>query len=149
VAALQIAADQLAAAIVTAQLFDAERRRTARMATINRIGRLITSSLSLNEIVQTAAEAVADQLHFAHVAVDIVDPDNPDMLVLLAQAGKATARVPAGYRQSIHTGVVGAAARVRHRVLVNDVATDPRYLAVLGTDTIRAELAVPIIVGDR
>jgi signal transduction histidine kinase len=146
---LQIVADQLAAAIVTARLFDAERRRTARMATINRIGRLITSSLSLDDIVQTAAEAIANQLYFAHVAVDVVDPDNPEMLVLLTQAGAGVARVPAGYRQSIHAGILGAAARTRQPVLVNDVASDPRYLAALGTGAIRAELAVPIIVSDQ
>jgi signal transduction histidine kinase len=148
-AILQIVADQLAAAIVTARLFDAERRRTARMAAINRIGRLITSSLNLDDIFQTAVEAIAEQLHFAHVAIDVVDPDNPEMLLLLAQAGTTAARVPAGYRQSIGTGILGAAAHARQRVLVNDVASDPRYLAALATSAIRAELAVPIVISDR
>ncbi|HEY3230700.1 MAG TPA: GAF domain-containing protein, partial [Roseiflexaceae bacterium] len=146
---LQIVADQLAVAIINARLFEAERRRTARITTINRIGRLITSSLSLNDIVQTAAEAIADQLHFAHVAVGIVDPDEPEQLVLLAQAGAAAARVPAGYRQSMDVGIIGVAARTRQRVLINDVASDPRYLAVLGSGAICAELAAPIIISDR
>ncbi len=146
-AGLQIVADQLAAAIVNARLFAAERQRTARIATINRIGRLITSSLSLDDIFQTAVEAIVGQLHFAYVAAGIVAPDAPNMLILLAQAGMA-AGVPIGYRQSIHEGIVGAAARTRRRVLINDVAADPRYISALGA-TIRAELAAPIVVSDR
>jgi signal transduction histidine kinase len=148
-ASLQIVADQLASAIVNARLFDAERRRTARRATINRIGQLITSSLSLDDIVQTAVEAIAEQLHFTHVAVDIVAPDNPEVLVLLAQAGAGAARMPARYRQSIHDGVLGAAARTRRRILLNDVASDPRYLPALGAGAICAELAVPIVVSEQ
>ncbi|MFL5806964.1 MAG: GAF domain-containing protein [Roseiflexaceae bacterium] len=146
-AGLQIVADQLAAAIVNARLFAAERQRTARIATINRIGRLITSSLSLDDIFQTAVEAIVGQLHFAYVAAGIVAPDAPDMLILLAQAGIAPG-VPTGYRQSIYQGIVGAAARTRQRVLINDVAADSRYIPALGA-TIRAELAAPIVVSDR
>ena len=52
-------ADQLSAAIVNARLFEDERQRTRRIATINQIGRLITSSLSLDDIVRTAAPAIA------------------------------------------------------------------------------------------
>jgi signal transduction histidine kinase len=146
-AGLQIVADQLATAIVNARLFAAERQRTARISTINRIGRLITSSLSLDDIFQTAVEAIAAQLHFAHVAAGIVDPDDPDTLILLAQAG-GLASMPAGYRHSIQAGLVGVAARQRQRVLVNDVASDPRYVATLGS-AICAELVVPIVVNDR
>ena len=148
-ATLEIVADHLAAPIVNARLFEAERRRIARIAAINRIGRLITSSLSLLEIHQTAVEAIADELRFDHVASGLIDPADPEMLVLLAQAGAGSARMPAGYRQSIHDGVIGTAVRARQRVLINDVAGDPRYLAALGSSAIRAELAVPISIGGR
>ena len=148
-ASLEIVADQLAAAIINARLFEVERQRTRRIATINQIGRLITSSLSLDEIVTTAAEAIAQQLHFAHVAFGIADPADPEQLILLAQAGTSNVRVPNGYRQSIHTGLVGAAARTRQRIVINDVASDPRYVAVPGASAIRAELVAPIIIGER
>jgi signal transduction histidine kinase len=147
-AALQIVADQLAAAIITARLFEAERQHSARIATINRIARLITSSLDIDAIVQTAAEAIATQLNFAHVAVLTVDRADPARLALLAQAG-AGAQVAADYHQSIESGILGAAARTRQRVLANDVAADPRYLPTPGATTIRAALAMPIAVGDR
>ena len=68
-AGLQIVADQLAAAITNARLFEAERRRAARIEVINRIGRLIASSLSLEEIFQTAVAAIHEQLGFTYVGV--------------------------------------------------------------------------------
>lgn len=146
---LALFARHAAIAIENARLFEAEQRRAARIAVINRIGRLITSSLSLDRVFQTAVEAICEQLRFAYVAAGMVASDDPEMLVLRAQAGLHASSVPPNYRQSIHEGLVGTAARTRRRVLVNDVARDPRYLALLGTPAIRAELTVPIVVNDQ
>jgi hypothetical protein len=49
--------------------------------------------------------------------------------------------MPRTYRQSIHTGIVGAAARTRQRVLVNDIHRDPRYLPGPNSAGLYAELA--------
>lgn len=146
-ASLQIIADQLAVAIVNARLFEAERRRTVRITIINRIGRLISSSLSLAEVFTRAVDAICGELNYSYVAAGLVDPDDPELLILHAQAGGA--RVPAGYRQSIHDGIVGAAARERQPILVNDVARDPRYLMLPQVPGSFAELAVPIVSGER
>jgi len=146
-ASLQIIADQLAVAIVNARLFDAERRRTLRLSIINRIGRLISSSLSLNEVFTRAVDAICGELNYGYVAAGLFDPDDPEMLVLHAQAGAV--RVPEGYRQSIYEGIVGAAARERRPILVNDVARDPRYLQLPQVAGTFAELAVPILSGER
>jgi signal transduction histidine kinase len=146
---LALFARHAAIAIVNARLFEAERSRTARIEVINRIGRLIASSLSLEAVFQTAVEAIYQQLRFTYVAAGLVDLDDPEMLVLLAHAGAETPDVRPGYRQSIHVGIVGEAARTRRPVLVGSVADDPRYLPVLGSSAIQAELAVPIIIGER
>lgn len=147
--ALEVFAQHIAPAIGNARRFEAERRRASQLATINRIGRLINSSLSLKHVFQTAVEAVSGDLNFAYVAAGLVDPDDPTMLVLYAHTGAHVADVPEGYRQSIDVGIVGEAARDRRPVLVNDVARDPRYLALVAPSTIRAELALPIAVEDR
>ena len=46
-------------------------------------------------------------------------------------------------------GIMGAAARMRRAQLVNDVASDPRYVTPPGTPGARAELAVPMLYGDE
>jgi signal transduction histidine kinase len=128
---------------------DAAKRRAMRLAIINRIGRLITSQLSLDKILQTAIEAICETLHFADLALLLVDPDNPEILVLRARTGKYPAILPKDYRQSIHQGIIGAVARARQHILLNDVTSDPRYIPASGMNGVCSELAVPVVVGDR
>jgi signal transduction histidine kinase len=148
VATLALFARHAAIAIANARAFEAERRRTARTAIVNGISRQITTSLNLEVIFEAAVQAIHSQLDLAYVAAGIVASDDAETLVLLTQAGRYTQSVPAGYRQSIHMGLVGAAARTRQRILVNNTRDDPRYLQVLGPD-IRAALVLPLVVGER
>lgn len=146
---LELLARHAAVAIQNARLFEAERRRVARITAITRISRLIASSLSLYEIFRTAVEAIREHLGFSYIAASIIDPDDPEVLVLLAQTGAYAGDVPDDYQQSIHHGLVGAAARTGQRVLVNNVAEDPRYLPLTGGPRVCAELAVPIMKDGR
>lgn len=146
---LALFARHAAIAIENARLFEAERRRAARMAIIQRISRQITGSLDLNAIFQTTVEMIHQDLGFAYAAAGIIDPDDSGSLALLAQAGRYTSAVPPGFRQSIDVGLLGAAARSRRRVLVNNVAQDPRYVPIPGAGEICAELVIPILAGDR
>lgn len=148
-AGIQIIADQLAVAIEHARLFETEQRRAARISAINRIGRLITSSLSLDEIIQTAVEAINEHLRYHNVALLLVDPDDAETLVLRAYSGVYTNVISGEYRQSVNDGIIGVAAQTRQVVLVTDVYNDPRYIPIPGTPPIYAELAVPIVVGER
>jgi signal transduction histidine kinase len=128
---------------------DAANRRAVRITIINRIGRLITSPSSLDEILQTAIETICASLHLADLRLMLVDPADPEMLVLRAKTGIYSAMLPKDYRQSIHQGIVGAAARARQRILLNGIASDLRYSPARGMDDVCAELAVPVVVGDR
>jgi signal transduction histidine kinase len=128
---------------------ESTKRHAARIAIINRIGGLITSRLSLGEILQKGIEAICEHFHFADLGLMLVDPDDPDMLVLRAKTGVYSAMVPTDYRQSVHQGIVGAAARTRQRILLNDVTHDSRYIPTRGMDDVCTELAVPVVVGDR
>jgi signal transduction histidine kinase len=128
---------------------DAAKRRAVRIAIINRIGRLITSQLSLDEILQMAIETICGNLHFADLGLMLIDPVNPEMLVLRARTGIYSAMLPKDYRQSIYQGIIGAAARSRQRILLNDVTSDPRCIPARGMDDVCTELAVPVVVSDR
>ena len=56
---------------------------------------------------------------------------------------------PPGYRQSIDRGLMGEAARTRQTVSSNNVASDERFVAMPGGSDIRAEIATPIVLGER
>ena len=146
---LALLARHAAIAIENARLFAAEKRRVARQATLNRIGKLIASSLDLNELLQTAVAAIDEHLSYSNTAVLLLDPDNSESLVLTARSGIYAENVKGEYRQSIHQGIIGVAARSRQRVFIPDVRQDRRYLPIPGAEDICAELALPLIVGNR
>jgi len=146
---LTLFAQHIALAIQNASLFEAEQRRLARMTIVNRIGRLINSSLSPDQILQTAAEAISEYLPYPNVALLLIDPGDPQTLVLRARSGIYTGNRVGAYRQSIEQGIIGAAARARRRILIEDVRSDPRYIPVPGVSEIRSELALPIIAGEQ
>jgi GAF domain-containing protein/anti-sigma regulatory factor (Ser/Thr protein kinase) len=146
---LSLFARHAAIAMENARLFEAEKRRATRIAIINRVGRLITSSLNLDQLLQTAVEAIAEYLYYHNVALLLVDPTDPETLVLHARSGVYTTSAVKSYRQKIDQGIIGAAIQDRHYLLINDVWHDPRYLPIPGAEAIVAELAVPIIIGER
>ena len=146
---LRIIADQLVVAIEKARLFATERRRSARIAAINRIGRVITGNLSSNSLFQAAVTAMYDAFHFDYVAVGIIDPDDPEHLILMAHVGSQSGSMPVGYRQPLHAGLVGVAARTRQQALMNNGSSPPAYPPISSAAPTTAALAVPIIAGSR
>lgn len=146
---LEIAADQLGVAMSNARLFAAAKRRAARQVTLNRIGKLIAGTLDLDDLLQTAVQAIDEHLSYSNTAVLLVDPEQPDYLLLTARSGLYADNVEGPYRQHVSEGVVGLAARTRTRALVPDVRQDPNYVPIPDAPDIRAELALPLVVSDR
>lgn len=144
---LQLFARHAAVAIENARLYESEKRRAARLATVNRMGKLIASRLALDELLQTAVSALGELLHYTHVALLLVDRNDPKTLVLTVRSGMYASAVSGAYHQSIDEGVVGAAATGRRPVLVADVRQDPRYIPIPGFENIRSEIAVPLLAG--
>jgi GAF domain-containing protein len=72
----------------------------------------------------------------------MLDPDDPETLVLGPFRGAATEHV----RIPVSQGICGAAVAQNGTVIVDDVQSDPRYLAC-SLET-RSEIVVPIRVND-
>ena len=90
-------------------------------------------------------ELIAKRLHekvtrYNWTGFYLVDPADPSYLVVGPYAGSFTpnARIP------LNTGLCGAAATSGQVVVVQDVSTDPRYLA--GSTLVKSEIVVPIYV---
>jgi signal transduction histidine kinase len=123
--------------------------RKERLALIARIGRIVTADLRLGELLQSAADAIHELLDYPNVAIPLVDRDDADTLVLRTVGGHYKQIIRGEYRIPVTQGLMGAAVRTRDVVLLNDVASDPRHLPTPGATDITAELAVPILLGDR
>ena len=146
---LALFARPAAIAIANAQRYEDERQRGDRMALVARVGRLVTGNLRLDELLQRAADDIHELLGCPHLAIPLIDPEEPGTLVLTVKGGPYKNRIPGEYRIPITQGLMGEAARTRRTVLVNDVTADPRYLPTPGGTPSRAELAVPITLGER
>lgn len=146
---LALFARPAAIAIANAWRYEDERQRADRMALVARVARLVTADLRLDELLQRAADAIHELLGFPNLAIPLIDAEQPGMLVLTVKGGNYKRLIPGEYRIPITSGLMGEAARTRQTVLVNDVTVDPRYLPTPGGAPAQAELAVPIVLGDR
>jgi signal transduction histidine kinase/putative methionine-R-sulfoxide reductase with GAF domain len=146
---LSFFARHAAIAIHNARQFEAEKRRVARMRTISTVGQLITASLSLDEVLTTAFHALSEELDYTHIALFLVDENDPTTLVLRARRGIYAKSEPGQYRQALDEGIIGAAARSKQVLLVPDVHRGERYLKEFGAEAVQSELAVPMIADGR
>jgi signal transduction histidine kinase/DNA-binding response OmpR family regulator len=103
------------------------------------------SGLGVNESLQSAAEALADQLAGSRVALMLLDHSD-DTLRIKASVGYLR-DFDDELSISMGEGITGWVAQHGEPVLANDVRLDSRYLEV-ASDT-RSELCVPLMTGSQ
>jgi signal transduction histidine kinase len=149
VALLDLFARHAAIAIENARRYTGEQRRASRFALIARVAGIIASAPELDSLLQRAADAIHELLDYQNVDIPLVDPDDPDTLVISARGGEYKRRIRYVDRLPVGRGIMGAAALERVTQMVNDVRRDPRYVLPPGVDPPLAEMAVPILHGDQ
>ncbi len=121
------------------------RRRNREMALLNRAGHAISSSLNLDQILNTLLEEIRHLLDVVACSVWLLDPAT-DELVCQQATGPQKEHVR-GWRLSLEQGLAGWSARHGESLLVDDVRVDERYYAEIarqiGLD-IRSILTVPL-----
>jgi signal transduction histidine kinase len=138
-----------AVAIVNARRYSDEQRRAVRFAMIARIAGIIATETDLDLLLQRAADAIHELLGFANVDLPLIEPRDPDTLVVRIRGGEYKKRIHHVDYLPVGHGIMGAAALTRRVQLVNDVSADPRYVTPPGVRGARAELAVPMLYGDE
>jgi L-methionine (R)-S-oxide reductase len=103
--------------------------------------RLLAESAPTAEALMTRiSQRLHDQLaRYNWVGFYLVDKSDPGMLVVGPYVGSFSPNV----RIPINKGLCGVAATTRQTVVVNDVASDPRYLS--GSEIVKANMVVPIM----
>ena len=136
-----------AIAVHNARRYADERRRADRLAVVARVAQLITGDVRLEDLLNGAAQAIHELLGYENVAIAQTAEDEPQTLVVRSFGGSYKDLIHGPFRIPFTDGLMGAAARNREIVLVNDVATDARYIPTPGVSGSHAELAVPILLG--
>src|SRR4030095_5451927 len=114
-----------------------------RFAMIARIAGIIASETDLDRLLQRAADAIHELLGFSSVDLPLIEPRDPNTLVIRIRGGEYKQHIHHGDHLPVGHGIMGAAALTRRVQLVNDVSADPRYVNPPGVRGAGAELAVP------
>jgi phosphoserine phosphatase RsbU/P len=150
---LMILANQAAAAIANARLFEQERSRAAHLELVSEIARQVNAIQDLDELFQQVALLTRQTFGFSPVNIFGIDPDSGEAVI----QASSIPNLPAGsVRLGPGEGLVGATLASRETTLVNQTRDDSRFIAQLELpesvtempDT-HAELVVPLIVDDE
>lgn len=146
---LGIFARHAAVAIENARRYAEEQRRASRFALLARVAAMGTSGPDVDGVLQHAADAIHESLDYPNVDIPLLDPDDPQVLVVRIRGGEYKRLIRREDRLPVSAGIMGAAVRERRTQRVNDVASDPRYVHPPGVQTPLAELAIPILDGEE
>jgi len=109
------------------------------LSLLSRFRDLSAVAPSLDVLEKSIVEAIASELpHYNWTGFYMLDPDDPQTLVLGAFVGEPTPHV----RIPVNEGICGAAVASGETVVVDDVHADPRYLSC--SIRTKSEIVVPI-----
>ncbi len=137
-----------AVALENARAYAGEQRRADQLRALNEMSRSIVSIRKADYLLPRITDTVRAIFDYNHVGILLHQPGR-DELVLKAQATRDARPDDLGLRVPCGAHIVGQVAATRQPLLVNDVAADPRFLATASVEGTRAELALPIVLGDR
>jgi len=109
------------------------------VALLDQIGELAESATTQERLQSGIVEAIAGRLaYYNWTGFYMLDPDDPETLVLGPFVGDPTPHV----RIPVSQGICGAAVATGATVVVDDVNADPRYLSC--SIKTKSEIVVPI-----
>jgi GAF domain-containing protein/signal transduction histidine kinase len=138
---------QLGVAIENARLYEETQRRVQELAFLNEVGRTMTSSLDLEQILTTVMKETALVLKTEAGSVLLLDEESNE-LAFQAAVGSRSEKLR-GLRLPLGQGIAGWVAREGQPLLVPDVGEHPLfYPGIDGTSGFVTEsvLAVPLKV---
>jgi sigma-B regulation protein RsbU (phosphoserine phosphatase) len=132
--------NQIAVAIDNANLYRRAKREALEKALLYEIGKKLSSTLSLDEVLKEIVNALRQAVDFKCGGVFIINPEKEeiDSVYSVGYDTKAEADIHLKFGQ----GLVGHVARTGKPIIVDDVSQDPNYIH-LNANT-KSEMVVPI-----
>jgi signal transduction histidine kinase len=148
---LDAVSQQVSEAMESARLLEQTQRRAVELETVSRVSVATSTILEQEKLLQAVVELTKRSFDLYHAHIYLVDEDNED-LVLAAGSGRAGEKMVAeDWHISLDhpSSVVARVARRREGIIVNNVNADTGFLPNPHLVDTRAELAVPMIAGNR
>lgn len=143
-AILRLIAARVATAIDNARLYRQAERQNRTLKTLGRISQEFAAILEIDDLLSKIASTIRNLINYDAFSILLLDESQNFLrhkVSLRYDERVNIDNVPMG------KGITGAAAQSREAIRVNDVATDPRYIA--SHPDIRSEIAIPLIIRDR
>lgn len=126
-------------------------KRAVELETVAQVSAVAATILEPDRLLQTVVDLAQEKFNLYHAHIYLLD-ESGNVLNLVAGAGEVGRQMVAeGWRiplQREHS-LVARAARARRGVIINDVHKSPDFLPNRLLPETRAEMAVPMIVGER
>ncbi len=140
---LTILANQGAAAIANARMYERVRQRASHLELVGQIAQRINAINDLDEVLQQLVSLTQRTFGFRSVNVFLVEPRSGEASV---QASSIESLLPGDLRLAPGQGLVGTALATKTTALASDTSEDGRYVGdELSADT-RSEIVIPLIV---
>lgn len=130
---------------------EAQAKRAAELETVARVSASTASILETDKLLQDVVDLTKERFGLYHAHVYLLNKAG-DKLMLTAGAGEIGQQmvvekrsIPLNQEQSL----VAQAARTRKGVIENDVLKNPAFLPHPLLPDTRAEMAVPMLIGDK
>jgi GAF domain-containing protein/HAMP domain-containing protein len=137
---LQILADQLAIAVVNAELFAETQEHLSQHRLLHHITTASASGSTLEEALESAVNGLQVSLGGDRVSILLADKDKRNLEVM---ASVGYSEDVSNFKVQIGSGITGWAAAHRRSLRVDDVRNDSRYIQA--SPNTRSELAVPLV----
>jgi len=126
------------------------QKRAQQLQIAAEIARDTTATLDTQETLSKAVNLVRDRFGFYHASIFMLDALN-EYAVLKEAAGEiGTVMKERGHRLAVGSqSIVGQATARREILVINDVQKEPNYYPNPLLPETRAELTIPLIVGQR
>jgi len=140
-------AQHLAVVIENARLYQETTQRLGELELLHRAALAVAQTPDLDAALDQVVGLLADELKYPHVGIALVDAAGEQVPVRAQRGIPLSQWGPGSQGIRVGQGLVGWVAQHGQALLVNDVSQDPRY--VIGIPETRAELVVPLRVGER
>lgn len=146
----QTLANQVAAAIINAQLYSAEQRRTNELEKLQEIGQRLGSDLGLDETLEAIIEGIQSLVAFDGSEICLYDATNQVLRVARHQGIEYGGSLPTAYR--ITDGLTGWIARHRRSLRMTDFRrppVQPLFTTLADGTPAGSYLGVPLLMSDQ
>ncbi|MCX6021853.1 MAG: GAF domain-containing protein [Chloroflexi bacterium] len=141
---LSMLGQQAAIAVENARIFSESEQRATEARTLHELGKLLNSSLSLDDILESIVDASMTVLRADKVLVWLLDSAAG---MLRGRVARGFSLPPQGIQSSVTEGIVGRVATSGRTAVVQDTIQDPTVIPwIIEREQVRSLIHVPIII---